>query len=256
MCVRPYLPGTQKYFSTQSRHPDGQLRLPQNGWSVCLIFLTRSAGLWRRSIRRSTYGESIDHTVHNPSTLWRPVQIIHFGSRPPQFPIHSCPIPQHAMQTELGPAFQYFSTTLTTPPNRRPDAHSCFASDSPLTVITIVEPPLFPVSCCSLRRSSFKSQRRRADSCILVKGSTSRFSNSIFFSPRYLSSDIPCTLSRCQCSNISTPNMAAFTVFAARISTFDNRGMNNPAVAFSIHVNHRLACCLDGPCSAGPDTAA
>lgn len=67
--------------------------------------------------------------------------------------------PQHIIHAELGPASQKFSTTLTTPKNRKPGAHSCSASISPLTVITIAEPRLFPVSCCFLRRFSFISQR-------------------------------------------------------------------------------------------------
>lgn len=67
----------------------------------------------------------------------------HFAGRFPQLSIRSWPMPQHVIHTELGPASQYFSTILTTPPNRRPDAQSCFASVSPLTVIKLAEPRLF-----------------------------------------------------------------------------------------------------------------
>ena len=56
----------------------------------------------------------------------------------------------------------------------------------------------------------------------------------ILLSSKYLLSDIPCTLRHYQCSSISTPIMAALTVFAARISTFDNRRISNPALAFSV----------------------
>lgn len=138
------------------------------------------------------------------STLWWPAQRTHFGGRSPQFPIRSCPMPQHFIYTKLGPASQYLSNTLTTPPNQRPDTQSYFASVFPLNVVTMAEPRCLPGSYCSLRRLSVISQRGKAFSCIAVEDSTSCLSKSMLLLPRYLSSDIPCTLRRCQYSDIST----------------------------------------------------
>ena len=168
------------------------------------------------------------------STLWGPAQMIHFGCLLPQLLIRLWPIPQQVMHTEFGPASQYCSTTLTTPPNRSPDAHNCLASASPLTVMTMAEPCLFPLSCCSRRRFSDINQRGSVFNCMPVEDSTSRFSSSILPSPKYLFKGIPCTLSRCQCSSISTSTTVGSTVFAARMSRFDNRGINKPALAFSV----------------------
>lgn len=67
-----------------------------------------------------------------------------------------------------------------------------------------------------------------------VDDSTSRFSTSIFPSPKYLLRDISCTFSHCQCSSISTPPTAESTVFATQISRFDNQGISNLALAFSV----------------------
>ena len=120
-----------------------------------------------------------------------------------------------------------------TPPNRRPDAQRFLVSASLLTVITMAD-LRFPASYCSLRRLSLISQRGRAFSCILVEDSTSRWSNSILPSPRYLSSDILCTLRRCQCSSTSIPTTAGSTNFVARISMFDSREIITPALAFSV----------------------
>lgn len=64
--------------------------------------------------------------------------------------------------------------------------------------------------------------------------STSRLNSSIFPSPRYLSRDIQCTFSRCQCSSTSTPTTTESTAFAARISRFNNRGISNPVLTFSV----------------------
>lgn len=138
------------------------------------------------------------------------------------------------MHTELGLASQYFSITLTIPPNRRPDAHNFLALASPLTVMTMAGPRLFPLSYCSWKRFSDINQRGSVFNCMPVEDSTSRFSSSIFPSPKYLSRDIPCTLSRYQCSSISTPTTAESIVFAAQMSKFDNRGINKPALAFSV----------------------
>ena len=57
-----HLLSIQTYSQLQSRHPDGRLRLPHNGQSVCLIFFARLVCLRIRSIRLSTYGRSINHT--------------------------------------------------------------------------------------------------------------------------------------------------------------------------------------------------
>ena len=167
------------------------------------------------------------------SSLWGPAQITHLGCRSPHFPIRSWPIPQQVIHTELGPDSQYFSTTLRIPPNRNPDAHNLLASLSLLTVMTIAEPRLLLVSCCSLKRFSLISHRGTDLSWIPVADSTSLLSNSIFPSPRYLSSGIPWTLSRCQCSRISIPTTAGSTALTARINRFDRRGIICPASAFS-----------------------
>ena len=98
----------------------------------------------------------------------------------------------------------------------------------------MAKPCLLPVSCCSLRQLLFISQRGRVFSYIPIEDSTLRLSNSILLSFRYLSSDIPCTLRRCQCSNTFTPTIAESTVFATQISTFDSRGITAPALAFSV----------------------
>ena len=138
------------------------------------------------------------------------------------------------MQTEPGLATQYLSTTLIISPNQSPNAYKCFASDSPLIVITIADFCLLPVFCCSLNWLLFINQRGRVFNCILVDDFTSYFSSSIFPSPKYLSSDILYTLSCCQCSSTSTPTIAGSIVFAARISIFDNRGTTSLALAFSV----------------------
>lgn len=142
--------------------------------------------------------------------------------------------PQHIIHAELGPASQKFSTTLTTPKNRKPGAHSCSASISPLTVITIAEPRLFPVSCCFLRRFSFISQRGSVFNFIPVDYSISWFSSFIFPLTGYLSRNISCTFNRCQCSITSTSTIVASTVFAAQMNKLDNWGINNPLSAFSM----------------------
>ncbi len=120
------------------------------------------------------------------SILWSQAQITHLGVRSPHFSIRSWPIPQHVMHTELGPDSQYFSTTFTTLPKRRPEAYSFFASLSLRTVITIADPRLLFASCCSLNRLSLISQRGTVLNWIPVADSTSFLSNSIFPSPRYL----------------------------------------------------------------------
>lgn len=136
------------------------------------------------------------------------------------------------MYTEPGYASQYLSTTLRIPPNPSPDADRYFASDSSLTMITIADPRLFPVFCCSLSRFSFISQRGKAFNFMPIDDYTSCLSSSIFPSPHCLSSDIPCTFRCYQCSSISTPIIAASTVFAAQISAFDSQRINDPALAF------------------------
>lgn len=101
-------------------------------------------------------------------------------------------------------------------------------------MITIVDPCLFPVFCCSLSRFLFISQQRRVFNYIPVDYSTSCFSNSIFALTKYLSSDILCTLRHCQCFSISTPTIATLTIVIAQISVFDNRRINNLALAFLV----------------------
>ncbi len=165
---------------------------------------------------------------------WGPAQIIHLGNRSSYFPICSWPIPQQVRHTELGPDSQYFSTTLTTPPNRSPNAHGFFASLSLLTVMIIAEPHLLLDSCTSLNRFSLISHWGTVLSWIPVADSTSLLSNSIFPSPRDLYNGIPWTLSRCQCSRISIPATAGSTAFTARIKRFDCHGINCPASAFSV----------------------
>lgn len=159
--------------------------------------------------------------------------MIYFCGRFPQLPICWWPIPQHVVYTELGLASQYLSTTLTTPPNRRPDAQSFLASASPLMVMTIAD-PRFPFSFCPLKRFSFMSHRGRAFHCMLIEDLTSRLSSSILSLPRYLLSGISYTFSCCQYSNISTPTTAWSMVLAARISMLENQGITDPAFAFLV----------------------
>ena len=95
------------------------------------------------------------------------------------------------MHTELGPASQYFSTTLTIPPNRNPDMHNFLALLSLLTMMTIADPSLLLIFCCSLRRFSLISHRDVDLNWIPIADSTSLLSSSIFPSPKYLSNGIP-----------------------------------------------------------------
>lgn len=144
-----------------------------------------------------------------------------------------CPIPQHLMHIKLGPASLYLSTISTSFPNQRPDTQSFLALASLLTVIKMGDPH-FPTFYRSLRQLSLISQKEKAFSYILVENSTFRFNNSILSSLKYLSSNISCTLKRCQCSSISTSITVGLIVFAAQISRFDSQGINTSALAFSI----------------------
>lgn len=141
---------------------------------------------------------------------------------------------QYIIQTKLCPASQYFSTTLTNLPNWNPDAHKCFVFNSLLTIITIANLCLFLASCWFLRQFLLISQHGSVFNYIPMDDSTSHYNNSIFPSPKYLSSDILYILRHCQYSSTSTPTIAISTVFVAWISTFENQGINNPALAFFI----------------------
>lgn len=101
-------------------------------------------------------------------------------------------------------------------------------------MITIANPYLLPVFCWSLSRLLFINQRGRVFNFISINDSTFLFNSSIFLSPKYLSSDIPCILSHCQCSSSSTLTIAGSIVFATWISIFDNLRTNSPALAFLV----------------------
>lgn len=121
-------------------------------------------------------------------------------------------------QTELGPASQYFSTTLTAPPNLKPFAQSVEASVLFLTVRTIAELLPVPDSRRSTSRVSLFSQREIIFNCIAVYNSISRRGSSIFSSPKYRAKDIPCTLSLCHRSKASMPITFSYIDLAAPIS--------------------------------------
>lgn len=63
-----------------------------------------------------------------------------------------------------------------------------------------------------------------------IDDSTPRYINSIFLSPKYYSSDIPCILRCYQCFSTSTPTIATSIVFAAQITTYNNWEINNPTL--------------------------
>ena len=65
---------------------------------------------------------------------------MHFDDKSLQLPICLCFISQHLMHIKLGPASQYFSTTLISFSNRKLDAQSFLTSASLLMGITIADP--------------------------------------------------------------------------------------------------------------------
>lgn len=163
-----------------------------------------------------------------------PAHNMHFASLSPQFPWRSWLITQHFIHTDPGPAFQYFSTFLIAPPNRRPLAIIRYASISLLTVIKIAGPRSLLFSCCSQSRFLLISHRGIALNGMPVEDLTSLFKSFIFPGPRYRSNDILCTFRRCHCSRTSTPITASSIVFAAWINIFDCWGNSIVASAFSV----------------------
>lgn len=95
----------------------------------------------------------------------------------------------HANQSRSGT--QYFSTFLMAFPNRGPLAVSRFALISLLTVITIADSRLLPLSSYSLRHFLLMSQHNIVFNRILVKDSTFLLNSSNFSRLRYLSNYIP-----------------------------------------------------------------
>ena len=152
-------------------------------------------------------------------------QIRHFFGRSLQLPVWWWPIPQYIIPTELGPASQYLSITLTILPYCKPDVESFFASASPLTVMTMADPCLSPVFCCFLKRFSFIRQQGKAFSYMPVEELNSYLSNVMLLITRYLSSKISCILWQYQFSNTSIPIIAWSTNFLARIYMLDKRRM-------------------------------
>lgn len=136
------------------------------------------------------------------------------------------------MSTKPGLIPQYLSTNLILPLNRSSDAFNYFASFFLLTIIIIIKPRLFPLSYYSISWALFISQRERVFSYILIDAYTSRLNISILLSPKYQSTDIPCTLRHNQYSNISTPVIDISMIFATQINMFNNREINSPALAF------------------------
>lgn len=103
-----------------------------------------------------------------------------------------------------------------------------------LTLITMAEP--FPISDSrrSSRRASLTSHRGRVFGLIPVEDSISRQSKSIFPSPRYRASDIPCTFSRCHRSRASNPITPSSTDFVTLIEVFEWSLINSSALDFSV----------------------
>ena len=102
------------------------------------------------------------------------------------------------------------------------------------TVITIADPLPLPDSRRSSNWASLINHRGVVFNFIPVEDSISRESSSIFPSPKYLASEIPCTLSRCQRSRASTPITASSIDLAAQISTFECSLTRSSALAFSV----------------------
>lgn len=168
------------------------------------------------------------------STLCEPAYIIHFACQFSKLLIHLWLILQQVIYTEFDSIFQYFSTTLITSLNYRPNVNSCFLSVFLLIVMIIAESHLFLVSYCSRSRFLDISQHGNVINYMPVKDLTSGFITSIFLFPKYLSRDMSCTLSHCQYSYISTPITNKFTVFATWISKLNNQRISSLAFAFLI----------------------
>lgn len=100
--------------------------------------------------------------------------------------------------------------------------------------MTIADPRLLFIFCCSLRRTSLISHRGIAFNGIPVEDSTSLLRSSNYPCPRYLSNDIPCTFRRCHCSKTSTPITASSPALTTRINKFDYWGRSIAASAFSV----------------------
>lgn len=64
--------------------------------------------------------------------------------------------------------------------------------------------------------------------------STSHLDSSILLLPKYLLTNILYTLKKCQCFSIFISIIVVSTVFAAQISTFNNRGISNSILAFPV----------------------
>lgn len=116
------------------------------------------------------------------------------------------------IHTELCPNSQYFSTTFTTPPKRRPEARNFSPSLSLLTVIVAAESRLLVTSCSTFSRPSLISHQDKVfDSIPLADStspdSTSPLSSSIFLLPIYLSNGIPCTFIHCQFLILLSPQL-------------------------------------------------
>ncbi len=88
------------------------------------------------------------------SDLCAPAQITHCVGLLPHPLSRLWPIPEQVIYIELGPASQYFSTTLGAPPNLSPFAQSFEASVSVPTIITMANLLLLSDSHCSSKRSS------------------------------------------------------------------------------------------------------
>lgn len=85
---------------------------------------------------------------------------------------------------------QYFLTFLTTPVNQRLLAKSRFTSYLQLTIITIADPRLFFVFCCSCKQFSIITHQGIVFNKMTVEDSIFFFKSSNFFSLKYHFNDI------------------------------------------------------------------
>ena len=170
----------------------------------------------------------------NPPILRGLAHIVHLISLDSHLPQRSWQMPKQLGQIDLGPASKYRSTTLKVPPNLRLLAYRRATSDLLATVITIAEPRLFPDSYLFLNRLSWINHRVTYFSSIHVDDSIPLLKSSIFPSPRYFSSGIPCTFNRFQCSSTFALFTAGSIVFGALINTFIRVLRRTDAFAFSV----------------------
>ena len=125
------------------------------------------------------------------------------------------------MQTKSSSIFQYFSTTFGAFPNLNPLQQSLKASALFFTVITIVNPLLLSNSSCFSSQVLQISHQGGFFICISVDDLISQQNSSIFFSSKYCTKNILCTLSLYYCLKTSIPITFLSTDLAALISILE-----------------------------------